>query len=215
MTQELSESSLTPPSSGTSVFAIRMRKNEGTKRSPEQKACNLHEPWWWLWCGRWYTTTMFIHSRAYACTEFGWQNAWEQAPGVPATPSPPWWRESTLALCLCTGPYKHIRRHSSRLCMITGTSKTIDERRHVIDHTAPVVAQRRACATPVSMQKGATVGDRLSLPRLHSKTARPARPTTTTLSMYSYWRISVGDQGKLHLRHDRDDDELHCGSRLS
>ena len=23
-----------------------------------------------------------------ACTEFGWQNAWEQAPGVPATPEP-------------------------------------------------------------------------------------------------------------------------------
>ena len=91
------------------------------------------------------------------------------------------------------GPYKHIRRHSSRLCMITGTSKTIDERRHVIDHTAPVVAQRRACATPVSMQNGATVGDRLSSPRLHSKTAGPARPTTTTLSMYSNWRISVGD----------------------
>ena len=66
---------------------------------------------------------------------------------LPASPPPllrPDGGGSTLALCLCTGPCKHIRRHNSRLCMITGTSKTIDERRHVIDHTALVVAQRRA-----------------------------------------------------------------------
>ena len=100
-------------------------------------------------------------------------------------------RGSTLALCLCTGPYKHIRPHNSRLCMITGTSKTIDERRHVIDHTAPVVAQRRACATPVSMQNGATVGARLSPPRVHSRTAGPAQKTSTTLSMYCNWRNAM------------------------
>ena len=39
-----------------------------------------------------------------ACTEFGWQSEWEQAPGVPATHSPPWWRGSTLAVYLCTRP---------------------------------------------------------------------------------------------------------------
>ena len=33
-----------------------------------------------------------------------------------------------------------LRRHNSRLFMITGTCEIIDELRHVIDHTAPVVA---------------------------------------------------------------------------
>ena len=32
---------------------------------------------------------MFIHDAARMHYEFGWQNTWEQAPGVPATPSPP------------------------------------------------------------------------------------------------------------------------------
>ena len=30
-----------------------------------------------------------LSCHAHSCTSFGWQNAWEQAPGVPATPSPP------------------------------------------------------------------------------------------------------------------------------
>ena len=34
----------------------------------------------------------------------GWQNTWEQAPGVPATPSPPRWRGKLLAVYLCTRP---------------------------------------------------------------------------------------------------------------
>ena len=44
MTQELSESSLTPPSSGTSVFAIRMRPHEGTKKVTCTKRSNLRTP---------------------------------------------------------------------------------------------------------------------------------------------------------------------------
>ena len=48
--------------------------------------------------------------------------------------------------------------------MITGTSKTIDELRHVIDHTAPVVPHNGHVNDLVQrIQRGATVGARLSL----------------------------------------------------
>ena len=44
-----------------------------------------------------------VQARSYVQL-IGWQNTWEQAPGVPATPSPPKWRGSTLAVYLCTRP---------------------------------------------------------------------------------------------------------------
>ena len=51
--------------------------------------------------------------------------------------------------------------------------------------------KRRACATPVSMQNGATVGARLSPPCVHSRTAGPAQKTSTTLTMYCNWRNAM------------------------
>ena len=95
-----------------------------------------------------------------ACTEFGWQNAWEQAPGVPATPEPSMTKNSStsrahLALNVrmdgarkrpvkrAEKPFLHRHRHKVRNCPIFSTT--------------------------------AAVGTRLSPPRL--KTVEPARPT--------------------------------------
>ena len=54
---------------------------------------------------------------------------------------------------------------------------------HIIDHTAPVVAHNRQA--------------RLSSPHLHPRTVGHAQQTSTTLSMYCIWRISMvkGDHG--------------------
>ena len=46
----------------------------------------------------------------------GWQNAWEQAPGVPATPSPPQWQGSPKALSCVHGP-KNTQRPSRHLSL--------------------------------------------------------------------------------------------------
>ena len=48
------------------------------------------------------TASLSWHVRAMHL--IGWQNTWEQAPGVPATPSPPRWRGNPLAVYLCTRP---------------------------------------------------------------------------------------------------------------
>ena len=66
--------------------------------------------------------------------------------------------------------------------MITGTSISVGELRHVINHTAPVVAHNGHVNNLVQrIQRGATVGARLSPPRVHSRTAGPAQQTSTTL----------------------------------
>ena len=44
-----------------------------------------------------------VQARSYMQL-IGWQNTWKQAPGVPATPSPPYWRGATMAVYLCTRP---------------------------------------------------------------------------------------------------------------
>jgi len=36
----------------------------------------------------WCNDDVSVDTVTRACTEFGWQNTWEQAPGVPATPEP-------------------------------------------------------------------------------------------------------------------------------
>ena len=60
----------------------------------------------------------------------------------------------------------------NRLCMITWTSIAVDELRHVIDHTASVVAHNGRVNDLVQrVQRAATVGARLSPPHLHSRTA--------------------------------------------
>ena len=54
-----------------------------------------------------------------------------------------------------------------------------------------ILFTQRACNNRSRVQRAATVGARLSPPRLHSRTVGPTQPTSTTLSMYCSWRISV------------------------
>ena len=44
---------------------------------------------WWWWYGQLSTACVSLHTRRQRMHLIGWQNTWEQAPGVPATPSPP------------------------------------------------------------------------------------------------------------------------------
>ena len=82
----------------------------------------------------------------------------------------------------------HFHCHN-RLCMITGKSITVDELHHVIDHTAPVVAQQRAVNDLVQGRKrSATVGARLSPHRLHSDLLDLTTGTSITLSMHCNWK---------------------------
>ena len=57
-------------------------------------------------------------------------------------------------------------------------------------HRPPVVAHQRACNNLSRPPRTATVGARLSPSRLHSRTGH-AQQTSTTVSMYCNWRISV------------------------
>ena len=55
-------------------------------------------------------STACLSRRVPAMHPIGWQNTWEQAPGVPATPSPPWWRGNPWPCTCVHGPKK---RHAS------------------------------------------------------------------------------------------------------
>ena len=67
---------------------------------------------WWWWCVvvvvvvRMINDTASLSWRLRAMHLIGWQNTWEQAPGVPATPSPALMAGATLAVYLCTRPKK-------------------------------------------------------------------------------------------------------------
>ena len=93
----------------------------------------------------------------------------------------------------------------NRLCMVTGTSIAVDELRHGIDHPAYVVAHNGRATTSLEFNELQCVG---APPRLHSRTAGPAQRTSTTLPTYCKWRITVVNQGNLHLRLSKEDDEL-------
>ena len=43
---------------------------------------------WWSWYGLLSAACVSLHTRRRRMHLIGWQNTWEQAPGVPATPSP-------------------------------------------------------------------------------------------------------------------------------
>ena len=120
---------------------------------------------------------MSVQARSYMQL-IGWQNAWEQAPGVPATPSrpngggQPWPAEPP---------------------QFTGLSRP---------SPAPVVAQRQACEQqcPASKlqlwdldrllhvctrERGATVGSKPSSPRLYPRNLLECTTkSSNTLSMY-------------------------------
>ena len=64
-------------------------------------------------------------------------------------------------------------------------------------HPASVVAHNEHVNDLVQrVRRAATVGAQLSPPRLHPKTAGPAPQTSTTLSMYCNWRISMVSRTK-------------------
>ena len=86
--------------------------------------------------------------------------------------------------------------------MITGTSISVYELRHVTDHTTGMqqpVQNSTSCKCGIS-----TVSSQIAL-----ELAGPAQQTSITLSMYCNWRISMvfWTKGKLPLRHDRDVDD--------
>ena len=98
-----------------------------------------------LWCcvvcvvRTWCNDDVSVDTVTRACTEFGWQNAWEQALGVPATPEPAMTKNSSssrahLALNVrmdgarkrpvkrAKKPFPHRHRHNLRNCPIFSTT---------------------------------------------------------------------------------------------
>ena len=136
-----------------------------------------------------------------ACNGLGGRSPGSKTPGDPATPSPPLWRGSTLALCLCTGPYQ---LELSRTC---STSEHLHNRGidHVQTATADLhsfltsepngtaVAQRQAVNILVQERKRATtVGSRLSSHRLHRECAGPVQERHRTLRQWRRFKVPSG-----------------------
>ena len=68
------------PSAGFGIITVTQTR----KRVFESNA------WWCVWCVvRIIHDTASLSRRVRTMHLIGWQNTWEQAPGVPATPSPP------------------------------------------------------------------------------------------------------------------------------
>ena len=103
-----------------------------------------------------------------ACTEFGWQNAWEQAPGVPATPEPSMTKNSSssrahLALNVrmdgarkrpvkrAKNPIPHRHRHkvrnprNSMNCSCGISTVSHDRHNRDIDHLSEVLQLWNLC----------------------------------------------------------------------
>ena len=100
------------------------------------------------------------------------------------------------AMSLWTGPRKvypssQLSRPTAGTCRCgnTATSPTVDELNHVIDHRH-LSLHTTGMQQPVHNSTSCTVGLQLG-------------------------KLCGEDHENLHLRHDRDDDELHCGTRLS
>ena len=87
----------------------------------------------------WCNDDVSVDTVTRACTEFGWQNTWEQAPGVPATPQPSMTKNSSssrahLALNVrmdgarkrpvkrAKNPFSHRHRHKVSICPIFSTT---------------------------------------------------------------------------------------------
>ena len=79
-------------------------------------------------------------------------------------------------------------------------------------HRQPVVAHQRACNNMSRPPRTATVGASLSHPRLHSRTGH-AQQTSTTVSMYSNWRISVVSEPEESSTAPRQGCQRHCSKK--
>ena len=73
-----------------------------------------HSRQWWWWVGgrvcvrRWWWWVVDMSAQCMQRIRVPSQLG--ETPGDPGTPSPPQWRGSTLALCLCTGPHQHLEQ---------------------------------------------------------------------------------------------------------
>ena len=99
----------------------------------------------------------------------------------------------------------------NRLCMITGTTKAVDELRHVIDHRHSVVAHQRACQQPGPKFNELQLWELGCLPRLRTTCWTCTTNVDHLINVLQLENLcGKRDHGNLCLRHDRDDDEQHC-----